>query len=334
MASLINTSNFICSEFKPAWWCRNKHLQTLYPTLFRKTIALELHNEKFELPDGDFLDLAWTEEKQTGPIIILLHGLEGSLNSPYAKGILKTIQDSGWQGVLMHFRGCSGRHNRLDRSYHSGDTGDIHTLISTLKERFPGREIAAIGISLGGNVLLKYLGEQGDTCQLTAAMAISVPFDLADGAKALDKGFSKIYQRYLINRLCKKMRDKYKNKPAPVDIDKLNQWNNFYSFDHNVTAALHGFESADDYYSRSSSKQFLKDIKTPTLILHSKDDPFMTHNAIPIETELSSNITFELTQYGGHVGFIYGKTPFNTQYWIEKRLVNFFCDFINSPKPR
>jgi len=299
-------------------------LQTLYPALLRKPPALTLKNEQLELSDGDFIDLSWTEEKQTSPIVILLHGLEGSINSPYAKGILKTIQDIGWQGVLMHFRGCSGRHNRLERSYHSGETGDLNSLIHTLKTRHPDRKITAIGVSLGGNVLLKYLGEQGNKCKLTAAMAISVPFDLADGAKALNKGFSKVYQRHLIKRLCIKMRDKFKHKPAPIDLDKLSEWTNFYLFDHNVTAPLHGFASADDYYTKSSSKQFLKNITTPTLILHSKDDPFMSQKAIPTKEELSSSVTLELTEHGGHVGFVYGKSPFRAKYWIEKRLVEYF----------
>jgi len=276
------------------------------------------------LPDGDFLDLVWTEEKHTGPIVILLHGLEGSINSPYTKGILRTIHNNSWQGLLMHFRGCSGRHNRLMRSYHSGETGDLHTLVSALKERYPNRDIAAIGVSLGGNVLLKYLGEQGDKCLLKVAMAISVPFVLADSAKHLDKGFSKIYQYHLISRLRKKMMDKFKNQSPLINLTKLKEWNNFYKFDHNVTAIIHGFESADDYYTRSSSKQFLKNIKTPTLILHSQDDPFMSQKAVPTIRELSPSITFELSKYGGHVGFIYGNTPFNTKYWIEKRLVEFF----------
>ncbi len=329
----MNNGKILTSSFKPAWGCHNRHLQTLYPALLRKSPVITFNNELLELPDGDFIDLAWTENQsdtdQNNPIIILLHGLEGSINSHYAKGILKKVHSYGWQGVLMHFRGCSGRHNRLDRSYHSGETGDIHTLISTLKIRYPDRKLAAVGISLGGNVLLKYLGEQGTASELSVAMAISVPFDLADGARVLNKGFSKLYQRHLINRLCKKMRDKFKDKATPVDLDKLNEWNNFYSFDHNVTAPLHGFKSADDYYTKSSSKQFLKNITTPTLILHSKDDPFMSQQAIPTEEELSSSITLELSEHGGHVGFVYGNTPFSTEYWIEKRLFDFFKSIFN-----
>lgn len=224
----------------------------------------------------------------------------------------------------MHFRGCSGRHNRLNRGYHSGDTGDLHTLVTSLKTLHPDRNIAAIGVSLGGNVLLKYLGEQGEKSLLTAAMAISVPFDLAASAKHLDKGFSKLYQYHLVSRLRKKMMDKFNNRFSPINLNKLKEWKNFYLFDHHVTAVLHGFKSADDYYNQSSSKQFLKNIKIPTLILHSKDDPFMTEKAIPSEAELSSSILLELTEHGGHVGFIYGDSPFNVKYWSEERLIHFF----------
>jgi uncharacterized protein len=319
----------ISSKFKPAWWCRHHHLQTLYPTLFRKQAKLKLSKEQFELPDSDFIDLSWTQEKKAGPIIILLHGLEGSIDSPYAKGILKMIQDKGWQGVLMHFRGCGGQHNRLDRGYHSGETGDLGIFVKSLKIRYPDRKLAAIGISLGGNVLLKYLGEQGEQCTLISAMAVSVPFDLADSARKLNRGFSKIYQQHLINRLSKKIRNKFKERPAPFDIDKLDKWLDFHSFDHNVTAPIHGFKSGDDYYAKSSCKQFIKNITTPTLILHSKDDPFMSSEAIPTEDEISSNVTLELTEHGGHVGFIYGKSPFNTQYWVEKRMADFFNDKLN-----
>jgi len=260
---------------------------------------------------------------------VLFHGLEGSIDSPYVKGILKAITDNGWQGVLMHFRGCSGRHNRLQRSYHSGDTGDINSFITELKTRYPNRKIAAVGVSLGGNALIKFLGEQGDNCPLTAAMVISIPFELGICAKELETGFSRIYQRYLINSLSKKMRDKFKDKPAPIELNKLNEWKNFYSFDHNVTAPIHGFNSVDDYYTKSSCKQFIKHITTPTLILHSKDDPFMNQSALPSEDDLSASVTLELTEQGGHVGFVYGSSPFNPKYWSEKRLVEFFDERVN-----
>lgn len=229
----------------------------------------------------------------------------------------------------MHFRGCSGRHNRLDRSYHSGDTGDINSLISELKKRYPNRKIVAVGISLGGNALIKYLGEQGNDCPLTAAMAISIPFDLGVCAKELETGFSRIYQSHLINSLIRKTRDKFKDKSAPIELNKLNAWKTFYSFDHNVTAPIHGFNGVDDYYTKSSCKQFIKHITTPTLILHSKDDPFMNQSALPNEDNLSESVTLELTEQGGHVGFVYGSTPFNAKYWSEKRMVGFFTSIFN-----
>ena len=323
MQEVINKQT-IKSEFKPAWWCRHRHLQTLYPTLFRRPPRLETHIEQFELPDGDFIDLAWTSEPADAqaPIVILLHGLEGSIKSPYAKSLLHTMAQNNWQAVLMHFRGCSGRHNRKDRSYHSGDTGDIHHLVTSLKRRYPQRPIAAIGISLGGNVLLKYLGEQNDQSLLTVAMAISVPFDLADSARTMDNGFSRFYQWHLISHIRNKMKDKFKERPAPVNMNKINQWRNFFSFDDNVTAPIHGFLGVEDYYTRSSSKQFLKHITTPTLILHSQDDPFMSERAIPEKHELADSITFELTEFGGHVGFVYGSL-LKPKYWIDKRAAEF-----------
>jgi len=158
---------------------------------------------------------------------------------------------------------------------------------------------------------------------------ISIPFELGICAKELETGFSRIYQRYLINSLSKKMRDKFKDKPAPIELNKLNEWKNFYSFDHNVTAPIHGFNSVDDYYTKSSCKQFIKHITTPTLILHSKDDPFMNQSALPSEDDLSASVTLELTEQGGHVGFVYGSSPFNPKYWSEKRLVEFFDERVN-----
>ncbi len=301
----------------------------MFSNLFYKPAQLKTNNEQFELPDGDFIDLVWTEEKDSGPLIILLHGLEGSIDSPYVNGILKTINACGWQGVLMQFRGCSGRHNRLDRSYHSGDTSDINTLATELKSRYPGRMLAAIGVSLGGNVLIKYLGEQGNSSPFKAAMAISIPFDLSNCATVLKTGFSRIYQRYLINSLGEKVRDKFKDRPAPIDLSKLDEWTDFFLFDDNVTAPLHGFKNVDDYYTKSSCKQFLKYITTPTLILHSKDDPFMNEAALPTEKELSPSVTLELTEHGGHVGFIYGSSPINLKYWSQKRIVEFFGSQFN-----
>jgi predicted alpha/beta-fold hydrolase len=320
----MSKGKIIKSPFKAGWWVPERHSQTLYPTLFRRPVAIALREEVLELPDGDFVELSWTQDRASGPLIILLHGLEGSIESAYAKGILKTIEQKGWQGVLMHFRGCGKAHNRLPRSYHSGDSADIDYFIGTLRERFPDRPLGAIGVSLGGNVLLKYLGEQGEASLLTAAMAISVPFELANTARHLGKGFAKVYQRHLCRSVQNKLLDKFKTMSSPVSADTIKAANTIYSFDDKVTAPLHGFTDAEDYYARSSSKPLLKKIAIPTYILHSQNDPFMTEQAIPTEADLSPTVTLELTKSGGHVGFVYGKTPFTAKYWIEKRLTEFF----------
>jgi predicted alpha/beta-fold hydrolase len=317
------------STFKPAWWLPGAHAQTIWPGLFHHTPDLELVWERLELPDDDFIDLVWTKRK-TGPVVIVLHGLEGSINSHYAKGILSAIHAHGWRGVLMHFRGCSGEHNRQARSYHSGETGDFRFLVQTLHEREPGERIAAVGFSLGGNVLLKYLGEYGNDALIDAAAAVSVPFVLSNGADQLERGLSRFYQRYLLFRLQTKMQDKFSNRDAPFSVKNIPQWNTFHLFDHYVTATLHGFKNGKTYYAKCSSRQYLKHIKTPTLIVHARDDPFMTEDAIPDESELADFVTLELSESGGHVGFIGGVFPWQPKYWLHLRLPLFLQSYLDT----
>ncbi len=316
------------SEFKSAWWLANKHGQTLWPSLLRRRVQIELNSERLTLPDGDFVDLAWTRQKSDN-IVIILHGLEGSIDSSYARGVLSAIQAKGWQGVLMHFRGCSGVHNLKDHSYHSGETGDLRFLIQTLRSRHPQAKLAAVGYSIGGNVLLKYLGETKNDSYLDAAVAISVPYLLANSSVTLENGFSKLYQRHLLKRLHDKTRSKFKNKPAPFNIAQMKDWQTFRSFDQHITAPLHGFAGSTDYYVRNSSRQFLKYISTPTLLIHSKDDPFMTLDALPDAKELSSSTRMELTDRGGHVGFVNGNAPWSAQYWLEQRIPAFLAHHLD-----
>ena len=195
------------------------------------------------------------------------------------------VRDLGWQGVLMHFRTCGKKGNRLPRWYHSGDSPDIDYFIEVLRTRYPDRPLGAFGVSLGGNALLKYFGEKGDKSPLSAAMAVSVPFDLANTAQHLTTGFSRVYQRHLISLVRKKVLAKHKEMPLPMDLEAFNQARTFYHVD-NMAAKLHGFDSADDYYDKASARQFLKVIKVPTLVLHSENDPFMTPEAIPSQSEL------------------------------------------------
>ncbi len=312
------------SCFSPAWWLRNRHLQTVWPTLFSRRADLATRRERFELADGDFLDLDWVG-RDSGPIVVVLHGLMGSISSPYASGILRAIERQGWRGLFVHFRGCSGEPNRLPRAYHSGDTGDLAAVIEAVNQREPVTPIAAIGYSLGGNALLKWLSETGEVNPLRAAVAVSVPFDIEQVANSIHQGFSRIYERRLTRCLQEAVRSKIDRHGdrIPVDREQLAQLVDFWSFDNAVTAPLHGFADARDYYQKSSARQFLPAIKTKTLILHAEDDPFMTPEVIPTPAELSDSTTLEVSKHGGHVGFVSGRWPWAARYWLEERVPAF-----------
>ena len=316
------------SQFKPACWLPGTHAQTLWPSLIRRPVEIELTTERLTLPDGDFIDLAWTKGN-SDKIVIVLHGLEGSVDSSYARGMLSAIHKKGWHGVFMHFRGCSGEHNLMDRSYHSGETGDLRFLVKTLRERHPKSTLCAVGYSLGGNALLKYLGEYKNDALFKAVSAVSVPYLLSNSAAKLDRGFSRIYQHHLVNRLINKTQSKFKDRQAPFIIADIQKWNTFRLFDHHITAPIHGFKSGDDYYEQSSSRQYLCKITTPTLLIHSRDDPFMSVDAIPNQDDLSESVTLELSNYGGHVGFVSGNTPWNAIYWLEERIPEFLSTYLD-----
>jgi hypothetical protein len=297
-------------------------MQTLWPYLFRRTPQVELRRERFELPDGDFLDLDWSTNG-SGPIVIVLHGLEGSSDSKYVRGLLKAVHERGWRGVVMHFRGCSGEPNRLPRSYHSGETGDLAYVVNLLRSREPETSLFVVGFSLGGNVLLKWLGEVGSQAPIKAAVAVSVPFLLDESAKRLDQGFSRVYQWGLMRSMRNAVAEKRSRMKLPLKIEDLSALRTFRDFDEHITAPLHGFVGVDDYYRRSSSRQYLKEIQMPTLIVQSRDDPFMTDAVIPRDGELSPAIEIEIYDSGGHVGFVAGRHPWNPDYWLERRILDF-----------
>jgi len=315
--------------FKPAWWLPGPHLQTLGAALFRRRHKILIKNERFELVDGDFLDLCWVG-KGNGPIVIVLHGLNGGIKSRYVNGILRAVSNHGWRGVLMHFRNCSSEPNRLERSYHSGETGDLKTLIQELHQREPNTPLYAIGYSLGGNVLLKALGEDTNLLPLKAAVAVSIPFELAKTADHLSKGFSRIYQWRLVRELRKSHRAKFKKIKTNIDFGKVQNLRTFWDFDNSVTAPLHGFNDAADYYQQSSSRQYLSKIQTPTLILHARNDPFTNASSLPALNEVSSNVCLEITEDGGHVGFIAGRHPWKPVYWLEHRIIKYFENTLGS----
>jgi predicted alpha/beta-fold hydrolase len=311
------------NSFKAAWWCSNPHFQTLYPTFFRKAVHIKLNHECLETLDNDFLDTAYPDENG-GSLVLVFHGLEGSLQSHYAKGIMKALYDAGFYPIFMHYRGCNGQANRTTRRYHSAETTDPTFLLETFSNRHPGREIYAVGFSLGGNMLLNWLNDLGEQSPVKKAVVISVPFDLSICNKCIQQGLSRIYLKHLLDKLHEGIRLKYDAGLFPADFEKAINSKTFWEFDEYATAPLHGFKGADDYYAKCSSKFYMKNIRTPTLIIQAKDDPFLTEEALPTRDELSPAIALELTNKGGHVGFIAGNNPFNPIYWAEQRTVEFF----------
>lgn len=323
----------IDSEFKPAWWMSNAHAQTIFSSMRHPIQATVDKVEKMELPDGDFLDLAWSTANlpDSSPLIVILHGLGGCVNSSYVARFMKVFNQNGWRVVLMHFRGAGKELNRLPRAYHSGDTGDLDFLISVLAQREPESKKAVVGVSLGGNVLLKWLGEQGSQSKVSTAVAISVPFLLNKVANKMNLGFSRLYQARLLMQLKDVFARKTSQLKNPPDaIKKAATCNCFWTFDDQVTAPLYGFNSAHTYYRESSSRKYLKAITTPTLIIHSLDDPFMTTDVLPTEDELSDVVTLELSKKGGHVGFIAGNTPGVPVYWLDQRIPEFLSEQLNN----
>jgi len=322
-----------CKQFIPALGLENRHIQTLYPALFRKQVEPIVEIQKFELLDGDFVECYWSsvpKDDDIKPIVILFHGLAGSFYSSYIQGAMNILSANDFHVVLMHFRGCSGKENVLPRSYHSGDTDDAKEFLSYLNKSYPNNQLFAVGYSLGGNMLLKLLGESGTTLNIKAAISISAPLELDICADKMNSGFSKLYQYRLMKNLKKALLEKYKKhnmkKMIGIDEQRVKKLKNFWEFDEAYTAPIHGFKSAQDYYTKSSSKQFLKDIKIDTLLIHSLDDPFMTPSILPKKKELSENIRLELSTSGGHVGFVSG-TIFNPHYWLEEKIVSYFMSY-------
>ncbi|BBH52016.1 hydrolase [Fluviispira sanaruensis] len=304
---------------------RNRHLQTLFPALFSCQKNLLLNRETIYLPDHDFIEVDWTANKQEDkPLILLLHGLEGSSNSSYIRRTMQKAIDSGFRAVCMHFRGCSGVQNKLRRAYHAGETEDLNFFINYLRQKEKIKsQVFIVGFSLGGNVLLKWLSENNENEFISSAVAVSVPFELENSAQKMNKGFSRLYQWWLLKSLKNNLLKNNRYKDFNLSKEEIVSIKNFWEFDDKITARIHGFKGAKDYYNKSSSRQYLSLIKHNTLIIHSLDDPFMSAACVPHQTELSQSIQLELTSHGGHVGFISWHSLLIPMYWLEARIIKF-----------
>ncbi len=322
----------IQSQFRPARWLRNPHAQTMYPSLpWSWPSRPQLRRETLELPDGDATAVDWLVAADTlpdaAPLLIILHGLEGSANSSYARMLMETALDRNWRSCVLHFRDCGDYRNRLPRRYHAGETNDLRHFLNELQHNReatgnPGPLLAA-GFSLGGNVLLKYLGESANETPIKAATAVCVPLNLQECSVALNIGFSKLYQRHLLKRMKGAVTRKFDPHTAAFNWQRAMAATTFDDFDDAVTAPLHGFKGKQDYYDRCSSVNFLSTIERQTLIINALDDPFMTQKVIPSADRMSSAVTLEVATHGGHVGFINGGTPWHPEFYLPGRIIEF-----------
>lgn len=311
-------------------WLPGGHLQTIYPYFFIPLPIVPYRRERWETPDGDFIDLDWMDGPQDAPLVVLFHGLEGDSRGHYAASLMHKIRDAGWRGVVPHFRGCSGVPNRLPRAYHSGDAGEIAWVLNRLREANPGSRIHAAGVSLGGNALLKWLGSVGEhgNSILDAAAAISAPVNLHAAARALDRGFNRLtYTKHFLRTLKVKALAKIDQHRLPLARGILADASTFREFDEAFTAPIHGFAGADDYWTRSSSKADLYHIRVPTLLIHARNDPFLPASALPGQEDVSPSVTLEYPEHGGHAGFVSGPFPGNLS-WLPSRLLHHFSRYL------
>lgn len=312
-------------DFQPLWWLPGPHLQTLWAPFFRRAPQLERRRERLWLADGDFLDLDWHGPHDAeAPLVLVLHGLTGSSDSHYVLGLQQRLAAQGWASAALNWRGCSGEPNLLPRGYHSGVSDDLAAAIDHLRACRPQAPLYAVGYSLGGNVLLKHLGETGSDCGVRAAVAVSVPFRLDQCADRIGIGFSRIYQRHFMTEMVAYVRRKqqifreqrHAEHLASLErLGPLDGMRTFWDFDGRITAPLHGFADADDYYRRASCRYYLGGIRVPTLLIQSSDDPFVFRHSLPEASELAPSVCFELHQRGGHVGFIDRQG-----YYLERRI--------------
>jgi len=312
-------------EYRAPRWLSNPHLQTIYGSLFVARPRVQYRRERWETPDGDFVDVDHVDAMPDAPWVVLFHGLEGSSGSPYARALMHRVALRGWRGTVVNFRGCSGEPNRLARAYHSGDYREVDWILRRMKPLANGAPIYAAGVSLGGNALLVWLGERGEEAAgiVSRAAAVSAPVDLMAAGEALGRGFSLLYARHFLATMKARAAAKHARFPGSFDLERMRRSRTLREFDDVVTAPLHGFLGTDDYWTRASAKPLLGRIAVPTLVLNARDDPFLPAQALPTPDDVSASVTVEFPSRGGHVAFVSGSFPGNID-WLPARLLHFF----------
>lgn len=309
------------SSYRAPVWLRGGDLQTIWPALTQRVRLVTEEEEVLELNDGDFLNLAWGEAGTNGRVAVLCHGLEGSLHAPYIQGMAAALQKRGWGVLAWSYRGCGQKQNRLASFYHSGQTEDLESVIEHVAKMQPGATIDLVGFSLGGNLVLKFLGEQGSGISkvIGRAVALSAPCDLASCALLLGKKRNFVYQKRFLGSLVRKIRRKHVDFPDDIELDRLSGLKSLAEFDERFTAPLHGFQSAQNYWESSSSRQWLGEIRTDVLLINAENDPILGAGCYPVEEAKESEcFHLETPAEGGHVGFCEGRG-----YWSERRVVEF-----------
>lgn len=315
-------------------WLPTSHAQTIIPALFARRPAVDYRRERWDTPDGDFIDLDWlaypgdanSAPPPSAPLLVLFHGLEGSSDSHYARVLMATARAFGWHGVVPHFRSCSGPLNLAPRFYHLADSDEVDWVLRRLDARHQGPILVA-GVSLGGNVLLRWLGERGrDASFIAAAAAISAPLDVHAGGRALSQGFALVYTMNFLKTLKKKALLKLDQYPGLFDREAMLASRTMYEYDNVVTAPLHGFHDTDDYWTRATTRPLLPDVAVPTLVLNARNDPFLPSAALPTRAEVSPLIELDQPEQGGHVGFMTGPFPGRIE-WLPRRVFSFLEPF-------
>lgn len=310
-------------------WLHGGHMQTIWPAKLAPKQPVAYRRERWDTPDGDFIDIDLLDDASAAakarqaPFVVMFHGLEGSSRSHYALSLMQALADAGWRGAVAHFRGCSGELNRMPRAYHSGDSDEIDWILRRFAaSHAAGSPLHAVGISLGGNAMLKWLGEREDAAAFVqSAVAVSPPQDLAAGAQALSQGFNRVYTASFLVSLRRKSLRQLARYPGLFDRARMLAARDFFEFDDTVTAPLHGFASCHDYWRRSSCKPLLGGIRVPTAIVHALNDPFLPASALATQAEVSRQVRLDYSDEGGHVGFVTGAPPGRLD-WLPARILS------------